>query len=139
MAAGVSPRTCRRLMTFPGVGQLTALAFVAAIDDHQLDTWAVAIVQKSSPTRASRPTPLTFETSKLPLKQIGREIAQTPRPGTRALARWSSWWFLQAEEPVGRSGEQAGALGEEVAVVSLPARAAIGFQRQPGRARSRNS
>jgi transposase len=24
---------CRRLMTIPGVGQLTALAFVAAIDD----------------------------------------------------------------------------------------------------------
>jgi transposase len=25
---------CRRLMTIPGVGQLTALAFVAAIDEH---------------------------------------------------------------------------------------------------------
>ena len=26
---------CRRLMTIPGVGQLTALAFTAAIDDHE--------------------------------------------------------------------------------------------------------
>ena len=28
-----APAACRRLMTFSGVGQLTALAFVAAIDD----------------------------------------------------------------------------------------------------------
>ena len=31
---------CRRLMTIPGVGQLTALAFVAAIDDPSRIRWS---------------------------------------------------------------------------------------------------
>ena len=40
---------CRRLMTIPGVGQLTALAFVAAIDDPS----RIADPEISAPTWAS--------------------------------------------------------------------------------------
>ncbi len=94
MAAGVSPRTCRRLMTIPGVGQLTALAFVAAIDDHQLDTWAVAIVQKSSPTRASPPTPLTFETSQLPANQVKADWPRNRPDAATRNARAGALEFL---------------------------------------------
>jgi transposase len=59
---------CRRLMTIPGVGQLTALAFVAAIDDPsasvaretstrykgqlKLKDWAFAIPRRSTTRKA---------------------------------------------------------------------------------------
>ena len=72
---------CRRLMTIPGVGQLTALAFVAAIDDPR----AFADPETSAPISAWSPGGISLARSTTPAASRNAGIGGCGPSCTRPL------------------------------------------------------
>ena len=106
---------CRRLMTIPGVGQLTALAFVAAIDDpsrihrsrdigaylglgpRRYQSGEVDYVGSISKCGDRRVRTLLYEAANVMLTRYKgqlklKDCGPSPSPGDQACARRASLW-----------------------------------------------
>lgn len=104
---------CRRLMTVPGVGPITAIRFVAAVDDvtrfkdaHELESYLGLVPGEHSSSEKRRMTSITKAGS--------------------VKARWAlveaSWtlWRVRATDPIGQWATQiALRRGRRIAVVAL--------------------
>lgn len=104
---------CRRLMTVPGVGPITSLGFVAAIDDHtrfasshRVQSYLGLTPGENSSSERQRKTGIT----KAGPASLRRTLIQ---------AAWAAW-FRRAEEPMVRWAHQiAERRGRCIAVVAL--------------------
>jgi transposase len=104
---------CRRLMTVPGVGPITSLGFVAAIDDHtrfasshRVQSYLGLTPGENSSSERQRKTGIT----KAGPASLRRTLIQ---------AAWAAW-FRRAEEPMVRWAQQiAERRGRCIAVVAL--------------------
>lgn len=104
---------CRRLMTVPGVGPVTALAFVAAIDDvsrfphaYRLTSYLGLTPGEDSSSMRERRTSIT----KAGATSVRRVLIQ---------AAWSAYWS-RPDEPMVRWAKQiADRRGKFIAIVAL--------------------
>ena len=101
---------CRRLMAIPGVGQLTALAFVTAIDDpsrirrsrdvgaylglvpKRYQSGEVDYVGGISKCGDRRVRTLLYEAANVMLASSSSRTGPSPSPGDQACARRASLW-----------------------------------------------